>query len=217
MRPSAKERFAARLRRMAFLRAPLLAAGAFSLALAACSNGDGGGGAPAINPYLYGANGCVGCASGSTLGAGMGQVFVPNTAAIGIELELQFFAATGTYAPAGSGYITQVGYGGQIGASGFLNIYVSPLASCPIAPGRYPIQTAQAGQLSGNSVYGLIMQGAGLAVSLANGYISQAIPSVQSRADGAVFANKVVGRLQILPSGTYCQGDRHARQRPELL
>lgn len=176
---------------------------AFATVLVGCSKNDGGG-SPAYNPYLYGANGCVGCGNGgSSIGTAMGRVIVYGN--VGIELQLQFFTAQGNYSPAGSGYISQVGYSGNLGAAGYLNVFVNPAQWCPIAPGRYPVQTARAGSLSGNSVYGLILEGTNIAVSVANAYIQQAIPGVQSQADGAVFQNSIVGRVQIMPATGYCQ------------
>ena len=179
---------------------------AMATVMVGCSKDDGGGSNNAINPFLYGANGCIGCGAGtSTLGTAIGRLSIYGQ--VGVEIALQFFNGQGsTYFPQGAGYISQVGYSGQIGASGVLSVFVNPATACPIPPGRYPIQTIQAGQLSGNSVYGLILRGSNLDFSLANGYIQQASPLVQSRADGQVFANSIVGRVQIRPMGGYaCQ------------
>lgn len=177
---------------------------AFASVLAGCSKNDGGGSPAAYNPYLYGANGCVGCGAGnSSIGVAMGRVIVYGN--VGIELALQFYTDQGAYAPAGSGYISQVGYSGNLGAAGYLNVFVNPAQACPIQPGRYPVQTARAGSLSGNSVYGLILQGSNIAVAVANAYIQQSISGVRSQADGAAFQNSIVGRVQIMPAGGYCQ------------
>jgi hypothetical protein len=121
-----------------------------------------------------------------------------------MELQLQFYTALGSYSPAGSGYISQVAYTGPVGASGVLIVLptisaVPAIAACPMVPGTYAIGTTRAGQLSLNSVYGLIMQGPGVAVSIANGDIAPAMPVAQS-VNGSVFANLIQGRVQVMPA-----------------
>ena len=188
----------------ATLFAGMLAAAAI---FAGCSKDGGGGGAPP-NPYaagFYGANGCAGCGAGnSSLGTAIGRI---NDGVV--ELELQFYSAQQSYMPAGASYISQASYTGQVGASGFLNVLQTFSQTCPVLPGRYQIQTSRPGQLSGNSVLGLIMQGSGptqIAVSVANAYLQQAIPAAVSRADGATFSNLIKGRVQIMPQSQYgCQ------------
>jgi hypothetical protein len=171
----------------------------FSAMTTGCGN-KGGGSDPAAVPaygYGYGFN-CASCpGGGAAVGGAIFGSAVGYSRVYGApeyELDLNFYAPSN-----GVG----AGYSGPMMAQGILTVIQSP-QSCPIPPGRYYVQTAQAfnwynlsfGQMTLVSQNGVSLTFVPSQSGLA-GMVNPAMGTIIGQATGNQFSASIAGQFQV--------------------